>query len=125
MRRRVLIIDDDTVSLQVAEAVLPRADFEVRTATGVTALATAFREWVPDVILLDIRMPDVDGVEVCRALKRHYDSAHLTIVLFSATPTEVLAGMAERCEADGFVSKLSGFHTLPDELDRVLRDRAW
>ncbi len=69
MSARVLIVDDVAVNRRLLEAKLAAEYYEVAmAASGAEALAMAAR-WSPDVVLLDVMMPEMDGYDTCRALK--------------------------------------------------------
>lgn len=117
---KVLLIDDSEISLHFVAGVLLRAGYEVRTADDIDKLETVLGDWRPDIILTDVNMPGISGLELCRMLKSSYDTAHVPVVLFSAVPPEELEGMARDCEADGFLSKASGLDRLPTELAAMI-----
>ncbi len=82
-KHRILAVDDNPTNLAVLEDLLAD-DYDLRTAaTGDEALqcAPAFR---PDLILLDIMMPGIDGYETCRRLRAESDLRHTKIVMVSA-----------------------------------------
>src|SRR5262245_38642592 len=67
--RRILVVDDDEAGRYVKTRILKRAGFAVTAAdTGAGALH-AVREDTPDAVLLDVRLPDADGLEICRRIK--------------------------------------------------------
>jgi CheY-like chemotaxis protein len=105
LRRKVLLVDDSQLSLDVTASVLRDAGFDVRTTTEVHDLRAILGSWAPDVILTDVNMPNTTGPELCSALKSHYNTAHVPVVLFSALPPERLEVLARECEADGFLTK--------------------
>ncbi|HSR13566.1 MAG TPA: sigma 54-interacting transcriptional regulator [Thermodesulfobacteriota bacterium] len=83
-RGDILIVDDDLSALQTLGALLTREGYEVRSApTGQTALTFA-REDPPELVLLDIRLPDMDGFEVCGELKREPQTANIPVIFISA-----------------------------------------
>jgi DNA-binding response OmpR family regulator len=83
-RPRILVIDDDPGIIQILEANLNHANFQViSAANGTQALAKASEER-PDLILLDVALPDVDGLEVCRRLKQSPETGHIPIIIVSA-----------------------------------------
>ena len=100
-------------------AVLDRSGFECRTSTTVDQLTSALGEWRPDLILTDVNMPDVSGVELCRQLKATYTTADVPVVLFSSMSNAELAVLARTCEADGFLTK-SDLAELPHELSLLI-----
>ncbi len=81
--QKILVVDDNAASLYATSRVLRAAGFEVIEAeNGTDALALAPQV---DLIILDINLPDIDGLEVCRKLRARSDAAYLPIVHLSAT----------------------------------------
>jgi two-component system cell cycle response regulator len=105
MTARILVVDDIAPNIKLLEAKLKAEYFEVLTATdGEAALRIAKRE-APDLILLDVMMPGMDGFEVCRQLRAHPKTRHLPVVMVTA-----LTDVADRVRgleagADDFLSK--------------------
>lgn len=120
VRHKVLLVDDSEISLHFAAATLGRAGYEVRTLLDVNELGAALGDWRPDVILTDVTMPGMSGVELCRLLKASYETAHVPVLLFSSLSHEELEGLARECEADGFLSKANGLDRLAQELALVI-----
>ena len=85
-QHKVLLIDDSEISLHFVAGVLTRAGYDVRTADEVDKISGVLGDWRPDVILTDVNMPNVSGLELCRMLKSNYETAHVPVVLFSALP---------------------------------------
>jgi PAS domain S-box-containing protein len=83
-RRRVLVVDDNAAHRYLLRHALSRAGFEVReAATGAEALRLA-RELRPNVVLLDLRLPDMSGGDVCRQLKADEQTQRIAIIQLSA-----------------------------------------
>jgi PAS domain S-box-containing protein len=83
-RQRILVVDDNPASLYSTVRILRAANFEiVEAVTGTEALAKA--EGDIGLIILDINLPDIDGLEVCRRLRARSDTAYLPIVHLSST----------------------------------------
>lgn len=118
--RKVLLIDDSEISLHFATQVLVRAGYDVKTSTEVVEFQTALGDWRPDLILTDVSMPGMSGVELCRLLKSSYETAHVPVLLFSALSNEELEVLARECEADGYLSKVNGLDRLPQELELLI-----
>lgn len=116
----MLVIDDSELSLELAAAALEEADFEARTLTSVSDFDATVGDWRPDVILTDVKMPGISGVELCRFLKSRYETAHVPVVLFSAASSAELALLARDCDADGYLSKVAGFDKLGEEIARLI-----
>ena len=91
MSARILVVDDIEANVRLLEAKLSAEYYEVSCASdGPTALAMA-AEFLPDIILLDVMMPGMDGFEVCRRLKEDQITRHIPVVLVTA-----LDGRADR-----------------------------
>ncbi|SDB45948.1 PleD family two-component system response regulator [Belnapia rosea] len=121
MTARILVVDDIAANLRLLEAKLLNEYYEVAlAASGPEALATAAR-WSPDVILLDVMMPGMDGYEVCRHLKENAATAHMPVVMITALidPVERVRGL--EAGADDFLSKPVDDATLFARLRALLR----
>jgi len=93
---RILFVVDDPLSLRVGARLLGDAGYElIEAASGQDGLRLA-QEWKPDLVLLDLMLPDLNGVEVCRRIKADPQLANTHVVILSATraesdsPTEAL-----------------------------------
>ena len=83
-QQRILIIDDNQSLVLAAELVLEKAGFDVLTASsGPEGLGKARTE-KPDLIILDIVMPEMDGYEVCRQLKSDPETARIQVIILSS-----------------------------------------
>ncbi len=84
MRKRILLVDDDQAVQRLVTMTLGTTDFEVIVASdGVTALEMASAE-PPDLVLLDVMMPDVDGFTVAAELRARPETANVTIIMLTA-----------------------------------------
>jgi CheY-like chemotaxis protein len=118
----VLNVDDRPSSLRARERLLTRGGYTVVNATtGKDAIAMAERLH-PDVILLDVHLPDIDGREVCRRLKADPDLQHTPVVLASTTTRGDAAQleMIHWAGADAFLVKPFEEATLTSTLHAVL-----
>ncbi len=87
MTARILIVDDVAANTRLLEAKLTAEYYLVASARdGFSAVAQA-REWQPDLILLDIMMPGMDGFECCRLLKDDQATHHIPVVMVTAPPS--------------------------------------
>ncbi len=101
----ILIVDDQPQNLRLLDAVLqPRGYRTVPAASGEEALEVLRREQLPDLVLLDILMPGMDGYEVCRRIREHPDTAFLPVVMITASDTAQKLRATE-AGADDFVTK--------------------
>ncbi|WP_087464073.1 response regulator [Oleiphilus messinensis] len=80
----ILIVDDNPTNLKVLSGVLEKAGYRVRPALGGSAALKTIDRLLPDLILLDIRMPDMDGYAVCERLKSQGETASIPVIFISA-----------------------------------------
>jgi len=100
---RVLIVDDDPDILHLVSYNLKQAGFEAITAdTGRKALETIQRR-PPDLVILDLMLPDVDGMEVCRMLRGHESSRLIPIIMLTARGEEIDRVVGFELGADDYV----------------------
>ncbi len=84
MAEKILIVDDDIDSLKLIGLMLQRQGYEISAASaGGQAIAKALAE-TPDLIILDVMMPDMDGYEVCRRLRADVNTQNIPIIMFTA-----------------------------------------
>ncbi|MGZ6014141.1 MAG: PleD family two-component system response regulator, partial [Phenylobacterium sp.] len=105
MSARILVVDDIEANVRLLQAKLEAEYYEVLTAPdGPTALAVAAAE-KPDIILLDVMMPGMDGFTVCRRLKDDVETRHIPVVLLTALDgrSDRVAGL--EAGADDFLTK--------------------
>lgn len=92
---KVLIIDDDPDALEVAKARLTKEDLDITCAQGGFPGLKAARKIEPDLILLDLDMPDISGFDVCRSLKADPELCMIPVLFLSGstTPEDKIAGL--------------------------------
>ncbi len=101
----ILLVDDDWMNVEVIEAFLMMAGYNVSTAhNGTTALEKAHQVH-PDLILLDVRMPDMMGFEVCERLKSDPETRSSLVVMVTALELKEDHQQALDAGADGFITK--------------------
>ena len=84
MSKRILVVDDEMYIVNILDFTLAGEGWEVISANnGEDALRTLLK-FEPDLVILDVMMPRIDGVEVCRAIKAREESADTPVILLSA-----------------------------------------
>lgn len=102
---RILIVDDDPDIVRLVSYNLTQAGFQIDTAdTGRSAIEKA-QGHPPDLIILDVMLPDVDGMEVCRSLRSQPSSKRIPIVMLTARGEEIDRVVGFELGADDYVMK--------------------
>lgn len=103
MLGRILYIEDDHINMSLIEKMLKLMDYELIMAfDGLTGLQAAQREQ-PDLILMDINLPDISGIEATRRLKANPNLAHIPVVALTADTDNYRACREAGC--DGYLNK--------------------
>ena len=117
-RPRILLVEDDATIRQMTQLSLERDGFTVATAADGASGLAAFRADAPDLIVLDVMLPGVDGVSVCRSIREH--SVVPVVMLTARTdPVDVVLGL--EAGADDYVTKPFEPPVLAARLRAVLR----
>lgn len=119
----VLVVDDEPDNLAVVAETLAFMGLVVRSAKNGREGLDVLQDFIPDLILLDLSMPQMDGWEMCSVLKANPDTRDIPVVALSA---HAMAGDRERALAagfDGYLPKPVDITTLPDSIQQVLAER--
>jgi len=111
-RKRVLIVDDEADSRELIQEMLSTAGYEsseARDGTEGLAMGEALR---PDIILLDVRMPGLDGYEVCRGLKENPQTKDIPVIFLTAVEDAALNRLAYQAGATACLAKPVPHETL-------------
>ena len=102
---RILVVDDEPDAIELIRFNLKASGYEVLTAEdGEEALAKA-RKFSPDMILLDVMLPEIDGLEVCKIVRRDPATASLPIIMLTAKASEIDRVLGLEFGADDYVTK--------------------
>ena len=121
MRDSILVVDDEPDVVDLVRYHLNRAGFDVLTAlTGPTGLARA-TESRPDAIVVDVMLPQMTGIEVCRALRKNNQTSDIPILILSAKAeaSERIAGL--ELGVDDYITKPFSPHELVLRIQNLLR----
>jgi DNA-binding response OmpR family regulator len=121
MRKKILVVDDDAELVELISFNLKQAGHSVGTASnGVEALKKA-RSLEPDLIVLDVMMPELDGFAVCEILRRDSSTATVPILMLTALSSELgrLAGLGSG--ASEFITKPFSPRVLVQRIEELLQ----
>jgi two-component system, cell cycle response regulator DivK len=114
----VLIVDDGGTNRKLVRTVLRAAGFRtLEAATGAAGIALAF-EHVPDVVLMDLRLPDMDGTDAVRLLRGDGRTARIPIVAMSASRLETAGDSLQAAGFAGWLEKPIRVGTFPEQVRR-------
>lgn len=102
---RVLIIDDNHATLDLAAFALNAAAFAVESAVDAAGALLQVRLFKPDLILMDIQMPGMDGLELTRRLKADASTRHIVVVAFTAFAMSGDEAKMRAAGCDGYIAK--------------------
>lgn len=105
MKGKILIVDDEPDLLDLAKITLLAGGYEVLTAASGEQALNLIKGNKPDLILLDVVLPGVSGLDICRRLKRNSQTNDIKIILFTALGTEVDMMLEKKDKADGYLTK--------------------
>jgi two-component system KDP operon response regulator KdpE len=109
MPGRILVIDDEPQITRVLRAALTAQAFDVRTANDPEEALLLFKDWAPDLVITDLMMPVLSGVDICRAIRAH---SSIPILVLSVRDHERSKIEALDAGADDYVTKPFGIQEL-------------
>jgi two-component system phosphate regulon response regulator PhoB len=104
-RHRILIVDDDPRLVHVVSMYLSIEGFDVDTAADGEEALGRIEAALPDVVVLDVMMSGMDGLEACRRIKRNPQTAHVPVILFTALSRDEDVRDGHAAGADQFINK--------------------
>ena len=102
---RILIADDSQLNAELLEVHLEGTGFETMIATNGEETLSAARDWKPDVILLDVMMPNLDGLSACAAIRAQPETADIPIIMVTTRGEEHSIETAFRNGCTDYVTK--------------------
>jgi CheY-like chemotaxis protein len=109
----ILVIDDNPQSLKLTTVILVGEGYEVRTAVNAEEALTMLESFTPPLIITDVQLPRMDGLELTRRIKAHPATRHVIVVALTAS---AMIGVEERAIAagcDGYITKPIDTTALP------------
>lgn len=104
-KKKILIVEDEESLLKLESILLIYKGFEVKGVANGRAALEAVAEDKPDLVLLDIMLPEIDGFEVCRQLKSDPATRHIPVIMLTAKKSREDMVRGEKVGADWYITK--------------------
>lgn len=118
VNKRILLVDDETQITRVLKRSLTSFRYDVRTAAEGESALDLFFDWSPDLVITDLSMPEMGGIELCRELRKH---SQIPIIVLSVKGEEKTKVEALDAGADDYVTKPFGIDELLARVRAALR----
>jgi two-component system alkaline phosphatase synthesis response regulator PhoP len=120
MEEKILVIEDDPATSRLVDYSLRHEGYQVITASnGLEGIRKAHDE-SPDLIILDVMLPGMDGFEICHRLRAESDTARLPILMFSAKAQEIDKDTGLKVGADDYLPKPAAPAEILDRVEKLL-----
>jgi DNA-binding response OmpR family regulator len=105
MKQKILVVDDEPEAVELVEFNLKQAGFDVTTAADGNEALKKAKAQLPAMVVLDLMLPEVDGLEVCKLLRRDAATAKIPILMLTAKAAEIDRVLGLELGADDYVTK--------------------
>lgn len=118
--KRILVVDDEIGALTLIGIMLERGGFDVLKAKDANSALGLLEQETPDMIILDVMMPGIDGIELCKIIRKRKETAQTPILILSARgdAESVMQGMA--AGANDYLPKPILHHDLVSKVEKML-----
>lgn len=116
----ILVVDDEPLLRRLLRSMLERGGFQVDEAQNGSDALSKIQENMPDLVIVDYMMPEMDGPDVCRAVRTQMQTAHLPVIMLSARNDAQMAQRSLDSGATLCLQKPMGFKDLVGNVRRLL-----
>jgi twitching motility two-component system response regulator PilG len=120
IKKKILVVEDEESLLKLQSILLTLRGYNVEGVTDGQAALEAVVTMKPDLILLDIMLPKIDGLEVCRQLKTNVATRHIPIIMLTAKKSKEDLVMGEQAGADMYITKPYKSSMVIETIQRIL-----
>ena len=117
---RGLLVDDEPSIIKMVGKRLEVSGYEVVTASDGEDGLTKARLGRPDVVILDLMLPKMNGMEVCATLKQDHAYKHIPVIIFTARRQEMDEKLCRECGADAYITKAQQSKALLEQVEALL-----
>lgn len=121
-KKKILLVDDEQALVEMVKMRLEANDYEVVTANDGQAALDLARGEKPDLIILDVMLPKMDGYKVCALLKKDSRYAAIPILMFTAKAQQEDMDIGEEAGANGYLAKPFEPQKLLEKIREILKD---
>ena len=124
MKKRALVVDDDGNNLMLEKDLLEVAGFEVLVAENASSGIAIARREKPDIIIMDVRLPDMRGTVAAQILRQDKETSDIPIVFVTASVIPAIEGILEEMKVitnSGFIFKPINTRTLAKEISQFIK----
>jgi excisionase family DNA binding protein len=121
---RILVVDDDEMICKVLKRMFQKERYEVDIALNGFEAGIKMLKFNPDIIILDLVMPGIDGFEVCKLIKKNPKTSHIKVLIFTGHETEENLNKAAKAGVDGFLNKTVPKRILKEVVSKLLKKSA-
>ena len=125
MNNKIYIVEDETDILELLRLVLAQAGYNTEGFTGAKAMLNRLDEQIPDLIILDLMLPDLDGMEACRIIKNKQEWEKIPIIMLTARVDIEDRVKGLEYGADDYITKPFANSELVARIKAVLRRSGW
>lgn len=118
MKKSIYLVEDDKEIRELIRLVLEPLDVEISFFETVTDFKKQFGVLKPDLLVLDVMLPDGSGVDICESVKSCSETADIPVLIMSAVEQNRIS--AETCHADGFIAKPFDIVSFSDTVQRKI-----
>lgn len=117
---KILVVDDEFSLVQLCQLILEDAGYQVRCAVNGSQALNLIGEEMPDLVLLDVMMPGMDGIEVCRQIRRRYETRRPFILMYTADDRDLTRSNSLMAGANDLITKDTPIHELASKINNFL-----
>ncbi len=121
MATRILVVDDEVGALTLIGIMLERGGFEVLKAQDAYTALDMLKNEIPDLIVLDVMMPGMDGIELCRHIRAMPSTSHIPVLILSARGDAESVEQGMQAGANDYLSKPILHHDLITKIREILQ----
>ena len=121
-KKRILVIDDETELVKAIEIRLKQSDYEILVAYDGQAGLDKARKEKPDLIILDLMLPKMDGYKVCGLLKSDTRYSKIPIIMFTARAQETDKKTGEEVGVNAYITKPFDHQVLLEKIKELLKE---